>query len=61
MSAERQDIDRAHRVTRASGPARWAAVDPAVLAPLPAYGTRLRGIGFAEGDRPSRLVVELIG
>ena len=44
----------------ASGPARGATVDPAVLAPLPAYGTRLRGIGFAEGDRPSRLVVELL-
>ncbi len=58
MSTERQDIDRAHRIARASGPAVRATVYPAVLAPLPAYRACLRGIGFAEGERPSRLVVE---
>jgi hypothetical protein len=58
MYTKGQDIQRANRIARASGPARWAAVDPSVLAPLPAYGTRLRGIGFAEGDCPSRFVVE---
>src|SRR5262245_56594898 len=60
MNAKRQDIDRADHVTRASGLACWATVDPVVLAPLPAYRADLRGIGFAEGERPSRLVVQSI-
>jgi len=60
MLTETQDIDCAHRVTWAGGPTVRAEVYPAVLIPLPAYGTRLRGIGFAEGDRPSRLVIELL-
>ena len=59
-SARIRIVHRADRVARASGPAVGAAVDPAVRAPLPAYGTRLRGIGFAAGDRPSRRVVELL-
>ena len=62
MSTERQDQDSdcAHRIAWASGPAVRAAVDPPVRAPLPAYGTRLRGIGFAAGDRPSRRVVQQV-
>ena len=44
MLTEAQDIHRAYRVTRAGGPTVGTAVDPAVLAPLPAYGTRLRGM-----------------
>src|SRR5262249_53356449 len=59
MVPEAQDIHRAHRVTRDSGSALRTAVDPAVFAPLPAYGTRLRGIGFTDGNRASRLIIEL--
>jgi hypothetical protein len=60
VNTKREDLDRAHRVTRAGDPARRAAVDPAVLAPLPAYGTRLRGIRFRDGNSASRLIVELV-
>ena len=60
MLTEAQDSDRADRVARAGDPARRAAVDPALLAPLPAYGTRLRGIGFVDDNRASRLVIELL-
>jgi len=58
--AETQDGERADGVAWTSGATRRATVYSKVLTPLPAYGTRLRGIGFAEGDRPSRLVVELL-
>ena len=44
MLTETQNIQRAYCVTRACGPTVRATVYPAVLAPLPAYGTRLRGI-----------------
>jgi len=60
MVTERQDIDRAHSITWASGPAVGALVYPAVLASLPAYRAGLRGIGFAEGDGLSRLVIKLL-
>jgi hypothetical protein len=59
MLTEAQDIHRADGVARAGGPALGAAIYTAVLAPLPAYGTRLRGKGFAEGDGPNRFVGEL--
>jgi hypothetical protein len=48
MLTETQDIQRAYCVTRACGPTVRAPVYPAVLAPLPAYGTRLRGIALIE-------------
>src|SRR5579872_3574867 len=60
MLTKAQDIDRAHRIARASGAAMGAAVYPAVLTPLPAYGTRLRGIGFIDDQGASRLVIELL-
>src|SRR5258708_19007204 len=60
MVTETQDIHRTNGVTRASGSTVRTVVYPAVLAPLPAYGTRLRGIGFIDGNRASRLVVELL-
>ena len=60
MLTERQDIDRTHGVPRGRCATLLATVYPAVSAPLPAYGTRLRGKGFAEGDHPSRLVVQLL-
>jgi hypothetical protein len=60
MDAKGQDIERAYRIARATRPAPSAAVDPAMSAPLPAYGTRLRGIRFVDGDRAHRLVGELI-
>lgn len=55
---EREDIDCAYRITRAGGPTLRATVYPAVLAPLPAYGARLRGIVFWHRDGTSRLVVK---
>jgi hypothetical protein len=58
MSTERQDIHRTDGITRASGSALGTPVDPAVHAPLPAYRACLRGIGFAESDRASRLVIQ---
>src|SRR5258706_4748819 len=60
MVTETQDIHRTDGVTRASGSTVRTVVYPAVLAPLPAYGTRLRGIGFINDNRASRLVVELL-
>lgn len=60
MYSKRQNIDRADRVTWASDPARWTAINPAVFAPLPAYGTRLRGICFTNNDGASSLVVEVL-
>src|SRR5262245_6572717 len=58
--SEAQDIERAYRITGGRCAAIRAKVDPPVFAPLPAYGTRLRGIRFAEGDSPSRLVIKLL-
>ena len=60
MLTERQDIDRAHRIAWASGLALWATVYPAVLAPLPAYGTRLRAVCLIYCDRASGLVIKLL-
>ncbi len=60
MRTERKNIHRTHHVAGTGGPTMRAAVYPAVLAPLPAYGARLRGIGFAEGNGPSRLVIKLL-
>src|SRR5260221_12405442 len=60
MVTEAQDIRRAHRITGARGAAVRTAVYPAVLAPRPAYGTRLRGIGFADDNGTSRLVLQLL-
>ncbi len=48
MLTETQDIQRAYCVTRACGPGARATVYPAVLAPLPAYGTRMRGIALID-------------
>ncbi len=59
MVPERQDIDRTHGVPWGRCTTMRATIDPALLAPLPAYGTRLRGIGFAEGNGSSCLVVQL--
>src|SRR5262249_46535333 len=55
-----QDVERADRIARSTGSARWTAIDPAVSAPLPAYRTCLRGIGFIEGNSASCLVVKLL-
>jgi hypothetical protein len=60
MLTETQDIQRADCVTRAYGPTVRATVYPAVLAPLPAYGTHLRGIALIDGDRASGLVIKLL-
>jgi len=60
MDAKGQDIDGAYRVPWASGFTTRAAINPAVSAPLPAYGTRLRGIGFVDSDGSSRLVIKLL-
>lgn len=60
MLTETQDIQRAYCVTRACGPTVRATVYPAVLAPLPAYGTRLRGIALIDGDHASGLVIKLL-
>jgi hypothetical protein len=54
MLTETQDIQRAYCVTRACGPTVRATVYPAVLAPLPAYGTRLRGIPLNESRGASK-------
>ncbi len=55
-----QDLHCAHRITGAGGAPVRTAGDPAVVAPLPADGTRLRGIGFVDGSRASRLVRQLL-
>jgi len=60
MYTQREDIHCSYRVARTSGSARWTTIDPALFAPLPADGTRLRGRGFIERDRPSHLIVELV-
>src|SRR5262249_38093855 len=59
MLIEREAIDRTCHNTWAGGAAAGAAGDPAVCAPLAAYGTRLRGIAFIDDHRASRLVVQL--
>ena len=59
MLTERQDIDSAYRIAGTSGPTGPAAIDPAMFAPLPAYGTRLRGKRLIESDGPNRLIVQL--
>jgi hypothetical protein len=60
MLTKRQNVHRTYRVAWGSGSAVRAVIDPAVPAPLPTYGTRLRGKGFAEGHHPSRLVIQLL-
>ncbi len=55
-----QDIERANRIARPTSAARWTAKGPAVSAPLPTYGTRLRGIRFIESHSSSRLVIQLL-
>src|SRR5262249_426867 len=46
--------------TRAGGAVARAALDPSECAPLPAYGTRLRAIGFVDDYCARRLVIELL-
>jgi hypothetical protein len=60
MDTKRQDIGRAYCVAGAGGTTVRAPVDPAVSAPPPAYGTRLRAIGFVNHNRACGFVVELI-
>lgn len=60
MLTERQNIDRTYDIAGAGGSTVRTVIYPAVFAPLPAYGTRLRGIGFADGDGASCLVIQLL-
>jgi hypothetical protein len=60
MNTNGQDIDRTHDVTWSYRSALGAVVYPAVFAPLPAYGTRLRAICLVYGDRPSSLIIKLL-
>jgi hypothetical protein len=60
MDTERKDIGCAYRVARAGGAAMRASVYPAVSAPPPAYGTRLRAVSLVNGNRASGLVIQLL-
>ncbi len=59
MHTKGEDMHCATTGARGRGPPLGATVDPAVLAPPPADGTRLRAVGFVSRDRASGLVVEL--
>jgi hypothetical protein len=58
MNATRQDSDPPDPVPWARGLPSWAPRDPAALAALPTARAWWRGRRLAEGDHPSRRVVE---
>ena len=60
MNTKGQDIGCAYRIARAGGPAMGAPIHPAVSAPPPAYGTRLRAVGLINDDGADRLVIKLL-
>ncbi len=60
MYTKGKDIDGTNGVARTSGPTLSALVYPTVLAPPPAYGTRLRAVRFIKDDGTHRLVSKLV-
>lgn len=59
MTANTQDVCTADHVPGRYSSALATTIDPLTLVPLPAYGTRLRGVVFIFLDCATGLVVEL--
>ncbi len=60
MLTEREDVGCAHSIPRGRCAAVRATIYPTMLAPLPAYGTRLRAVCLVNRNRACGFVVELI-
>src|SRR5574341_405900 len=59
MASNSQNIHAADHIAWGRLPTRPTVIEAPVLVPFPAYGTRLRGIGFVHLDRATGFIIQL--